>query len=172
MGLFDELGAGVPGGNVSKPLMIALAALLASRAMGKGGLGSMLGGGSSAPVGQRPAAPGGPQVQPDAPQAQQPSFDGGLVGGLGGLLDQFRQKGLGGIVGSWVGPGDNQPVSPQEVHQALGPDIIDQLSQRSGIPRDQLLSELSRVLPNLVDRLTPSGRVPSNAELAQSMQTR
>ena len=137
MGLFDELGAGVPGGNISKPLMIALAALLASRAMGKGGLGSMLGG-----------TPAGPpsQAEPDASQAQ-PSFDGGLIGGLGGLLDQFKQKGLGGIVGSWVGPGENQPVSSQEVHQALGPDIIDQLSQRSGIPRDQLLAELSRVLP-------------------------
>ncbi|MBV8961718.1 MAG: DUF937 domain-containing protein, partial [Hyphomicrobiales bacterium] len=95
-----------------------------------------------------------------------------LIGGLGGLLDQFRQKGLGGLVGSWVGPGENQPVSPQEVHQAIGPDIIDQLSQRSGIPRDQLLTELSRVLPNLVDRLTPSGRVPTNAELAQNMQMR
>ena len=101
-----------------------------------------------------------------------PPFDGGLIGGLGGLLDQFKQKGLGGIVGSWVGPGENQPVSPQEVHQALGPDIIDQLSQRSGIPRDQLVAELSRVLPNLVDKLTPSGRVPTNAELAQTMQTR
>ncbi|MBV9567641.1 MAG: DUF937 domain-containing protein [Hyphomicrobiales bacterium] len=161
MGLFDELGAGVPGGNISKPLMIALTALLASRAMGKGGLGSALGG---APAGQ-------PAAQPGASPAQ-PAFDGGLIGGLGGLLDQFRQKGLGGIVGSWVGPGDNQPVSPQEVHQALGPDIIDQLSQRSGIPRDQLLAELSRVLPNLVDRLTPSGRVPTNAELAQNTQTR
>ncbi|MBV8449124.1 MAG: DUF937 domain-containing protein [Hyphomicrobiales bacterium] len=161
MGLFDELGAGVPGGNVSKPLMIALVALLASRAMGKGGLGSALGG---APAGQRPAQPGEPQTQS--------SFDGGLIGGLGGLLDQFRAKGLGGIVGSWLGPGDNQPVSPQDVHQALGPDIIEQLSQKSGIPRDQLLAELSRVLPNLVDRLTPSGRVPTNAELAQTMQTR
>src|SRR5580704_6162926 len=161
MGLFDEIGAGVPGGNISKPLMIALAALLASRAMGKGGLGSMLGG---TPAGPRSA-------EPDTSQAQ-PSFDGGLIGGIGGLLDQFRQKGLGGIVGSWVGPGENQPVTSQEVHQALGPDIIDQLSQRSGIPRDQLLAELSRVLPNLVDKLTPSGRVPTNAELAQTMQTR
>ena len=80
--------------------------------------------------------------------------------------DQFKQKGLGGIVGSWVGPGENQPVSPQQVHQALGPDMIDQLSQRSGIPRDQLLAELSRVLPGVVDKLTPLGRVPSNAELA------
>lgn len=161
MGLFDGLGAGVPGGNISKPLMIALAALLASRAMGKGGLGSALGG---APAGQR-------QTEPDASQAQ-PSFDGGLIGGLGGLLERFNQKGLGGIVGSWVGPGENQPVSPQDVHQALGPDIIDQLSQRSGIPRDQLVAELSRVLPNLVDKLTPSGRVPTNTELAQTMQTR
>ncbi|MBV9115714.1 MAG: DUF937 domain-containing protein [Hyphomicrobiales bacterium] len=161
MGLFDELGAGVPGGNISKPLMIALAALLASRAMGKGGLASALGG----------APPGQPTGRPGTSPAQ-PAFDGGLIGGLGGLLDQFRQKGLGGLVGSWVGPGENQPVSPQEVHQAIGPDIIDQLSQRSGIPRDQLLTELSRVLPNLVDRLTPSGRVPTNAELAQNMQMR
>ncbi len=161
MGLFDGIGAGVPGGNISKPLMIALAALLASRAMGTGGLGDMLGG---APEGQRQAGP--------AAAPAQPSFDGGLVGGLGGLLDQFRQKGLGGVVGSWIGAGENQPVSPQEVHQALGPDIIDQLSQRSGIPRDQLLAELSRVLPSLVDKLTPSGRVPTNAELAQQMQTR
>jgi uncharacterized protein YidB (DUF937 family) len=158
MGLFDELGAGVPGGNISKPLMIALGALLAYRAMSPGGSGSAPGG---APGGQRSASP----AQPGASPSQTP-FDGGLIGGLGGLLDQFKQKGLGGIVGSWVGPGENQPVSPQQVHQALGPDIIDQLSQRSGIPRDQLLAELSRVLPGVVDKLTPLGRVPSNAELA------
>lgn len=161
MGILDDLGAGVPGGSISKPLMIALGALLASKAMGGGGLGSIFSG-ASPPTGTSPSTPQ-PNTVPNAPTGAQ----GGLLGGLGGLLERFQQNGLGGLVNSWVGTGQNQPISPQQVHQALGPDIIDQLSQRSGMPRDRLLAELSKVLPGVVDKLTPQGRLPTDAETAR-----
>jgi uncharacterized protein YidB (DUF937 family) len=168
MGLLDSLGSGVPGGNVSKPILIALGALLASKALGGGGLGSIFGGmpGSSAVP---PAPPGGnggffgnagadqPQPSGTTPRGE----DGGLLGGLGGLVRQFEQNGLGHLVQSWVGTGPNQPLSPGQLHQGLGPEIVDALVQKTGLSRDQLLAELSKVLPGIVDTLTPEGRVPA-----------
>ncbi|GAC1341378.1 MAG: YidB family protein [Beijerinckiaceae bacterium] len=96
---------------------------------------------------------------------------GGLLGGLGGagaigsLIDQFRQKGYGDQVNSWVGTGQNQPIAPNQVADALGSDTIDQLSRQFQMPRDQMLSELSRELPSAIDHATPQGRVPDDAEL-------
>ena len=66
-----------------------------------------------------------------------------------------------------VGPGQNQPVSPNQFGPALGPDIIKTLAQRSGLSEEELTRQLSQVLPGLVDRLTPSGRLPTLAELSQ-----
>jgi uncharacterized protein YidB (DUF937 family) len=154
MGLLDDvLGSAVPGGNVAKPLMIGLAALLGARAVG-GGLGSLLG--------QTGASP---QTPPTAPPAGQPQ--GGLLGGLGGLLQSFQQSGHGDIINSWIGHGQNQPIAPDQLHRALGPDAVDNLSRLTGLPQDQLVSELSRVLPNVVDKLTPHGRVPDQAEMSR-----
>lgn len=152
MGILDDLAAGLPGGNVSKPLMIALGALLASKAMG--GLAN-----SS-------AAPAAPQPGPGAAPPQPSS--GTVARGLGGLLQSFEQNGLGNVIQSWIAPGPNQPITPQQVHQAIGPDVIDDIAQRAGMPRDQLLAELSRVLPGLVDKATPQGRLPTESELAKS----
>jgi uncharacterized protein YidB (DUF937 family) len=156
MGLLDDvLGSAVPGGNVAKPLMIGLAALLGAKAVG-GGLGSLLGG-----TGQTPpaAAPTGPAT------AGQPQ--GGLLGGLGGLLQSFQQGGHGDVINSWIGPGQNQPIAPDQLHRALGPEAVDNLSRLTGLPRDQLVSELSRVLPDIVDKLTPHGRMPDQAEMSR-----
>jgi uncharacterized protein YidB (DUF937 family) len=150
MGLLDDvLGSAIPGGKVSKPLMLALLALLASGALFRGG-------------GQEPA-PG------NADPERTPAGDGGggLLEGLGGLLDRFRQSGQGHAADPWVGTGSNQPVSPGQVGNALGPNIIKTLSQQSGIPEDELIRQLSQVLPGVVDKLTPQGRLPTIAELDQ-----
>ena len=157
MGLLDNVfgsgsGSAVPGGNVTKPLVIALLALLASRYMS--------GGSKEAPASARPDAPKLPDSMPDP---------GTIVGGLGGLLKQFQQKGLGEVADSWIKTGPNDAVAPGQISDALGPDVIDTLSQRTGLSKDQVVQMLSQVLPNVVDRLTPGGRLPSQQELARLM---
>jgi len=90
---------------------------------------------------------------------------GMLAGGLGGLLDSFHQSGHGDIAQSWVDHGDNRPIAPDQLASALGPDTIDELSQQTGMPQQDLLAELSHSLPHVVDQLTPQGRLPQEDEL-------
>jgi uncharacterized protein YidB (DUF937 family) len=81
-------------------------------------------------------------------------------GGLQGVVSEFEKNGLGDTVKSWVGTGSNQPVSPAQVHQVLGPDLLQQLSAKSGLSVEELLQKLSQVLPQAVDHLTPGGTIP------------
>ncbi len=81
-------------------------------------------------------------------------------GGLQGIVAQFQKQGLGPTIQSWVGNGENQPISPDQVHQALGSDTIQQLAAKLGIPPDQLAAKLSEVLPQAIDKMTPGGKVP------------
>jgi len=81
-------------------------------------------------------------------------------GGLQGLVNQFQQNGLGDTVNSWVGTGPNQSISPDQVHQALGPDLLQQLSAKSGLSVQDLAQKLSQILPQAVDTMTPGGPVP------------
>jgi uncharacterized protein YidB (DUF937 family) len=158
MGLLDDvLGSALPGGGLAKPLVIGLAALLGAKAVG-GGLGNLLGG--TGPAGQIP--PAAPPAQPGSPSQSQ----GRLFGGLSGLLQSFQQGGHGEVMNSWIGHGQNQPIAPDQLHQALGPDAVNNLSRLTGLPADQLVSELSRVLPGVVDKLTPQGRMPTQAEMS------
>jgi uncharacterized protein YidB (DUF937 family) len=66
---------------------------------------------------------------------------------------------------SWVGDGQNQPVQPNQLGTVLGPNILKTLAQRSGLSEDELTKQLSQILPGVVDKLTPSGRIPTLAEL-------
>ena len=89
---------------------------------------------------------------------------GGLVsdeGGLDGLLGQLRGAGLDDQVSSWVGTGPNQPVSPDQLGSALGPERVNQLSSQTGIDVASLLPMLASVLPQIINALTPNGQVPS-----------
>jgi uncharacterized protein YidB (DUF937 family) len=81
-------------------------------------------------------------------------------GGLQGLINQFQQNGLGDTVNSWVGTGPNKSISPDQVHQALGPDLLQQLSAKSGLSVQDLAQKLSQILPQAVDTMTPGGQVP------------
>jgi uncharacterized protein YidB (DUF937 family) len=89
-----------------------------------------------------------------------------LSGGLGDLLNQFQQKGLGDQADSWVSNGPNKQIAPGDLADALGADEIDQLSSQSGLSRDDLLQGLSQYLPDVVNQLTPDGRLPSEHELS------
>jgi len=81
-------------------------------------------------------------------------------GGLQGLISKFQQQGFGDTVNSWVSTGPNKPISPDDVHRALGPDLLQQLAAKSGLSVQELAQKLSTVLPQAVDTMTPDGQVP------------
>lgn len=82
-----------------------------------------------------------------------------LKSGLGELVDHFRQNGQGAIADSWVETGPNKSINDTEVERALGPDLIDNLVKQTGLSRVDLLSRLASVLPDVVDKMTPEGRL-------------
>jgi len=84
-------------------------------------------------------------------------------------LKKLEQGGLGDAANSWIGSGQNQSVSPGQLGSALGPSIIKTLSQKSGLSEEDITKQLSQILPGLVDKLTPNGRVPTATELSQKM---
>lgn len=151
----SDSGPAVPGGSVTKPLVIALLALLASRYLS--------GGQKQAP------APEAPRLPESIPGSTQDASPGSVLDGLGGLIDQFQKKGLGDVVDSWVNRGTNKNVAPAQVSVALGGDVVDELSRRTGLSKDQVVSELARMLPNVVDKLTPDGRLPTRQEIMRLM---
>jgi len=93
---------------------------------------------------------------------------GSLVsGGLRDLVDRFKQNGHGKTADSWVNTGPNQPLRTDQLEQAIGPDAMNTLTERTGLSREELLSRLTRELPAAVDNLTPGGRLPTEDEAAR-----
>jgi uncharacterized protein YidB (DUF937 family) len=80
-------------------------------------------------------------------------------GGVQGVVSEFEKNGLGATVTSWVGTGPNHPISPDEVQRVLGPDLLRQLSEKSGLSVPDLTQKLAQVLPQAVDKLTPEGAI-------------
>jgi len=188
MGLMDVLngmqngprGAPQPGKGGMSPITMAILGLLAYKAI-KG-----MSGGQAAP-----SAPSAPSA-PASPQTSSGGLGGllgggglgsilagglgGLLaggaagsvlsGGLGDLLKQFQQNGLGDAANSWVGTGQNQPVDPDTLAKALGADQLDVLINQTGLSRNDLLEGLSQYLPQVVDTMTPHGRLPTEHEAA------
>jgi uncharacterized protein YidB (DUF937 family) len=89
-----------------------------------------------------------------------------ISGGLGDLLKQLQQGGHGETANSWVGSGANKPIAPSDLANALGADQINALASQSGLSRDELLQGLSKYLPQVIDHLTPDGRLPTDAEVS------
>ena len=90
-----------------------------------------------------------------------------LSGGLSDLIERFRQNGHGQAADSWVKRGPNQELGPDQLEQAIGPDVLSTLSQQTGLSQEELLPRLSRELPTAVDKLTPEGRLPTEDEAAR-----
>jgi uncharacterized protein YidB (DUF937 family) len=82
-------------------------------------------------------------------------------GGLQGVVSEFERNGLGPTIQSWVGKGPNQPISPEDLQKVLGPDLLQLLSQKSGVSVEEMARRLAQVLPEAVDRMTPSGTIPT-----------
>ena len=148
-GLNDLIRSSGQGGSITKPLLLGLGALLAT---------NLLFGGK----GQTASASAQPTTDTSDP--------GGVLGGLGGLVNKLQQGGLGDVVNSWVGSGQNKPVSPGQLGSALGPNIIKTLSQMTGVSEDDLAKQLSQVLPGVINGLTPNGRLPTVAELSKVIE--
>ncbi|CAN7699163.1 YidB family protein [Variovorax sp. LjRoot290] len=85
----------------------------------------------------------------------------GEQGGLGGLVSKFEQAGMGDVIGSWVGKGENAPISGGQLQDVLGSDVISSIAQKLGINAATLLPMLATLLPTLIDQLTPKGQVPA-----------
>jgi uncharacterized protein YidB (DUF937 family) len=81
-------------------------------------------------------------------------------GGLNGVVNQFQKQGFGDTVRSWVGTGQNMPISADEIHKVLGPDTVNELAAKLGMTPQELAAKLSTVLPQAIDKLTPAGVVP------------
>lgn len=132
---------------------------------GLGGiLGSVLGGNSSAGAGANASAAGGGRgallamLLPLAMQWVQRS------GGVGAVLDQFRQRGLGQQAGSWVSNAPNEPVSPQAMKDVVGDAELSQIAQQLGVSHEEVAGGLAQIIPQVVNHLTPEGHVPHDAD--------
>ena len=84
----------------------------------------------------------------------------GGLGGLAGLVARFQQNGLGDVANSWVGTGQNLPISPEQLGGVLGGDMVSGLARQLGLNQGALLGQLSQMLPQVVDKLTPNGQMP------------
>jgi uncharacterized protein YidB (DUF937 family) len=88
-----------------------------------------------------------------------------LSNGLRDLVDSFKQAGQGEAADSWVGNGPNKQIGPSDLEKAIGPEVLDALSEQTGLSRQEILARLSKNVPEAVDKYTPQGRIPSAAEL-------
>ena len=91
------------------------------------------------------------------------------TGGLAGLVQTFKDKGLGDVVSSWVSTGENLPVSGEQIQNVLGNDQIQQLAEKVGISKEEISGSLANLLPEIIDKLTPNGTLPEGGLLNQGL---
>jgi uncharacterized protein YidB (DUF937 family) len=135
----NTVNAGLPGGLGGALSGGGLGDLLKGGLGSLGGLGGLLAGGAAGSV---------------------------ISGGLGDLLKQFQDSGQGDAANSWVSPGPNKEISPNDLGRALGADQINTLASQTGMSRDDLLAGLSQHLPDVINQLTPHGRLPNENEVS------
>ena len=93
----------------------------------------------------------------------------GASGGLNGLVSKFASKGLGDIINSWIGTGKNLPVSGDQLKSILGDDTIKNIASKLGMDSNAVTSQLSNLLPGVVDKLTPNGKIPDGDLMSKGM---
>ncbi len=161
MGLLDSVigalgsqgGAGGGGNSQAALLQAVIGMLMQGGQQGGAQAGGGLGGGLGGLLGQMAGGAGG-------------GGGAGGLGGLGGLLEQFSRAGLGDAAKSWVSTGPNMPVSGDQISQVLGGDMIGNLARQLGMDQNAVAGQLSQMLPEVVDRLTPGGQLPQGNDLS------
>jgi uncharacterized protein YidB (DUF937 family) len=93
--------------------------------------------------------------------ANQGGGGAGGLGGLAGLAEQFQRGGMGDVMSSWIGKGENLPIAPDQLGDVLGGDLLGKLTQQTGMGQGDLLGQLSQLLPQMVDKSTPDGAIPA-----------
>ncbi|MBU5612877.1 YidB family protein [Geomonas azotofigens] len=91
-------------------------------------------------------------------------------GGLSGLVQSFQQKGLGDTISSWIGTGQNTPISPEQIEEGLGSERIQNLAAKAGMSTEEVTAMLSEQLPDIVDKITPDGVVPEGGFLDKGLE--
>ena len=81
-------------------------------------------------------------------------------GGLHGVVGEFERNGLGPTIQSWISTGPNQPISPENLQKVLGTDLLQVLSQKTGLSMPEMAQRLAQILPEAVDKMTPNGSIP------------
>ena len=132
-------------------------------------LDSVIGALANSQPGAQPPSPGATQGTPGSvllstvismlANGQHPQGAG--VGGLGDLIGRFTQGGMGDVIGSWIGHGQNAPISGAQLSNVLGSDVIGQIASQLGLSHGDAAGQLSQMLPEVIDRLTPHGQAPS-----------
>ena len=89
------------------------------------------------------------------------------IGGISGGVKLFQEKGLDGIISSWIGTGENLPISSEQIKQVLGSDTLDKISNNTSLPVQNISSDLAQLLPKVIDLLTPNGQVPDANNLLE-----
>jgi uncharacterized protein YidB (DUF937 family) len=190
MGLLDVLngmqngprgqrGPSTSGGGMS-PIMMGVLGLLAYKAIksfGSGQSGAKPAGAAGGSLAGSAAGPGGDLNTGGGLGDLMKGGLGGLLaggaaggvlsGGLNDLLKHFQQNGQGDVANSWIGTGTNKAISPNDLANALGAERISTLMAQTGMSRDELIAGLSQQLPEVVDQLSPEGRVPTEQEMAR-----
>ena len=90
-------------------------------------------------------------------------------GGIEGLVKKFKEKGLGDTISSWIGTGENKPITGDQIHQVLGQDTIKKLAEKAGISTDEISKKLASMLPQVIDKLTPNGKLPEEGKIAEGL---
>jgi uncharacterized protein YidB (DUF937 family) len=154
--LNSVLGAAMGGGGQGGGTQAALMNLVLGMLQGGGGSGAAGAGGMGGLAAGLGAALGG--------------GGGGGAGGLAGLgqlVEQFQRGGLGDVMGSWISTGQNLPISPEQLGSVLGNERIAGMASQLGVNQGDLLGQLSQLLPQVVDKLTPQGQIPQQPDLGQ-----
>ena len=123
------------------------------------------GGGQNKPGGEEQGGIGGLLAQLGLGGA---SVGGILSGGLDELMKRFKDSGQSETAESWINTGPNKPCTADQLERAIGPEVLDTLSKQTGLSRDELVTRLCRELPNAVDKYTPQGRLPTEAEFSRA----
>ena len=92
------------------------------------------------------------------------------TGGLQGLIQTFKEKGLGDAVSSWISTGENQPVSGDQIQHAMGGHFIQQIAEQLGSSKSEVSGSLANFLPDIIDQLTPTGKLPEGDQLSQGLE--